>query len=47
VSEAMSKGKLTDAQELEMLATIEDASDFVTGRRLEERSLPAERPLDH
>jgi hypothetical protein len=43
VSEAMSKGKLTDAQELEMLATIEDASDFVTGRRLEERSLPAEQ----
>jgi hypothetical protein len=43
VSEAMSKGDLTDAQKREKDETTAEASDFVTGRRPEERSLPAEQ----
>lgn len=43
VSEAMSKGALTEAQEWEKFEIIAEASDFVSGRRPEERSLPAEQ----
>src|SRR5262245_29315692 len=42
VSEAMSKGPLTEAQEREKLEIIGDAADFVAGSRPDERSLNAD-----